>query len=208
MTDKPATPGDDRILVVDDDEFVCNSLKWLLLDEGYDVEVAPDGKKALELLSKRTYDLVLTDLMMPEVDGLAVLRRSKEVSPNTAVIILTGYGTLEAAMSALNQGAYDFLTKPCDDGEMRYKIQGALEQKRLKERLGKLESVAEKIAITEELLTQFAEYLGNEIERMARSSGEELKTSLVALKRRFDEIREAFGSLSGDDQSRDDTGVG
>ncbi|HUW58367.1 MAG TPA: response regulator [Planctomycetota bacterium] len=181
-------PRAGSILVVDDDEFVCNSLKWLLLDEGYEVEVSPDGKTALQMLTRRDFDLVLTDLMMPDVDGLAVLKQVKRASPATAVIILTGYGTLEAAMSALKDGAYDFLTKPCDDGEMKYKIKGALEQKRLRSRVAALEGAEAKLRAA-------AQSLDAELTRMTTLDGEELKTALAALKRKFDELRETLGPI-------------
>ena len=200
MSEEPTVGKGQEILVVDDDEFVCNSLKWLLIDEGYDVEVCTDGKSALQVLSKHNFDLVLTDLMMPEVDGLMVLQEVKRISPNTAVIILTGYGTLESAMAALREGAYDFLTKPCDDGEMKYKIQGALEQRRLKDRLGELEGTAERIDTAGELLAQFSEQFDRAIERMPGLSADELKTSLIGLKRKFDELRATLGLLGEDDR--------
>jgi DNA-binding NtrC family response regulator len=189
MVEKPTGARGERILVVDDDELVCSSLKWLLLDEGYTVEVAADGKSALSILSRQSFDLVLTDLMMPDVDGLAVLHEVKRISPNTAVIILTGYGTLEAAMAALKDGAYDFLTKPCDDGEMKYKIQGALEQKWLRTHLSEVEGAAEKLVAAAELLARFSEHLDREIKRLARLSGDELRKGLAGLKERFDELR-------------------
>ena len=129
-----------RILVVEDDEFVCNSLKWLLTDEGYQVEVTTEGAEALRLVEGNPYDLVITDLMMPGVDGLEVLKKVKSVSEDTSVIVLTGYGTVDAAVSALNEGAFDFLTKPCDDLEMKFKILNALEMKRLKARVRELEA--------------------------------------------------------------------
>jgi len=157
--------------------------------------VAVDGKSALEILSKRSFDLVLTDLMMPDVDGLAVLREVKRSAPNTAVIILTGYGTLEAAMAALNDGAYDFLTKPCDDGEMKYKIQGALEQKALRERLDELQDAAEKVTAAGELVRQFSDALDNELDRLDGLSAEQLKMRLAGLKRKFDELKKALGPL-------------
>ena len=78
--------------------------------------------------------------MMPEVGGLDVLKKVKETAPDTSVIVLTGYGTTEAAVSALEQGAFDFLTKPCDDLEMRFKILNALEMRRLKSRIRELEA--------------------------------------------------------------------
>jgi len=194
-----------RILVVDDDEFVCNSLKWLLLDEGYDVAVAVDGRSAIDILATSRFDLVLTDLMMPDVDGLAVLREVKRVDPNTAVIILTGYGTLEAAMAALKDGAYDFLTKPCDDGEMKYKIEGALEQKRLRERLGRLEDAAERIAAAGDLVAQFSRQFDKELERMEGLSSEEVKMGLAGLKRRFEELKKALGPIGEEDETGDGT---
>ena len=194
MTEAPTAKAD-SILVVDDDEFVCNSLKWLLIDEGYDVEVSPDGVSALQVLAKRDFDLVLTDLMMPDVDGLAVLKEVKRLSPTTGVIILTGYGTLEAAMSALEDGAYDFLTKPCDDGEMKYKIKGALEQKRLKERVGQLEDAARGIAAAGESLDRFSRHLDGEIARITTLDGETLKTALDALKKKCEEVKKALGVI-------------
>ncbi len=195
MTEKTAPKGS-RILVVDDDEFVCSSLKWLLMDEGYAVETAADGKSALGVLSRQAFDLVLTDLMMPEVDGLAVLREVKRVSPHTAVIILTGYGTLEAAMSALKEGAYDFLTKPCDDGEMRYKIQGALEQKRLKERLGELESAEERLSAARGLLDLLIRRFDEDAARTADLGPDQRRAALAGWKRALDEVREALGGKS------------
>jgi DNA-binding NtrC family response regulator len=182
-----------RILVVDDDEFVCSSLKWLLADDGYDVETAADGKNALVTLSRQTFDLVLTDLMMPDVDGLAVLREVKKRAPNTAVIILTGYGTLEAAMSALKDGAYDFLTKPCDDGEMRYKIQGALDQKRLRERLGELESSETRIAAARALLDHLVERFDQDAARLAESGPDERRAFVARWRRDLEDLRTALG---------------
>jgi two-component system, NtrC family, response regulator AtoC len=182
-----------RILVVDDDEFVCSSLKWLLADEGYDVETASDGKNALTILSRESFDLVLTDLMMPEVDGLAVLHEAKRVSPNTAVIILTGYGTLDAAMAALKDGAYDFLTKPCDDGEMRYKIEGALEQKRLRERLGRLESADSRLIAAREMAVRLLADFEADAARMAEMSPDERRAAVARRRRDLEELRTALG---------------
>jgi DNA-binding NtrC family response regulator len=192
MTENATRTGG-RILVVDDDEFVCSSLKWLLADEGYDVETASDGKSALGVLSRQAFDLVLTDLMMPDVDGMAVLRETKRISPHTAVIILTGYGTLEAAMSALKEGAYDFLTKPCDDGEMRYKIQGALEQKHLRVRLSELENAGARLATARELLDRLVERFDRDASLLAGKSADECRTILARWRRELDEVREALG---------------
>ena len=188
-TDSTETAHDDKILVVDDDEFVCNSLKWLLMEEGYDVGVAADGKTALRKMKEEDYDLILTDLMMPEVDGLAVLREAKESNPDTAVIILTGYGTLEAAISALEDGAYDFLTKPCDDGEMKYKIRGALEQRRLRRRVARLEEgPGEDWPAAREMLRVFLSRVDAQLERIQSQPPEAAGKTLAALRDRLNGI--------------------
>ncbi len=177
MTDKG------RILVVEDDEFVCNSLKWLLMDEGYAVEVTTDGRQALEVLSKDSFDLVITDLMMPEVSGLEVLKEAKSRSAETSVIVLTGYGTVEAAVSAMEQGAFDFLTKPCDDLEMKFKIVNALETKRLKDRVRELTERgardAERLANVEKTLKGLCERIESEA---GGEAGEKLSAALEGLK--------------------------
>ena len=195
--EKPTAVKTERILIVDDDEFVCNSLKWLLMDEGYNVEVAIDGKSAVELLDDDRFDLVLTDLMMPDVDGLAVLRKVKSASPNTSVIILTGYGTLEAAMAALEEGAYDFLTKPCEDGEMKYKIRGALEQKRLKERLAHFDGLDEKLAEASAMLKEVLAHLDGKLKDVDKRSVDELGVLLEDVKNRCDSVAKALDPADG-----------
>ena len=165
-----------RILVVEDDEFVCNSLKWLLTDEGYQVKVAVDGRRALAMIgAEAAYDLVITDLRMPDVDGLAVLKQVKAVSPDTPVIVLTGYGTVEAAVSALEEGAFDFLTKPCDDLEMKFKIINALEMKRLQTELRRLQTVTGRHGA-------LLDALGDALSALAgKSAGHPLEVHLKAL---------------------------
>lgn len=157
------------ILVVEDDEFVCNSLKWLLTDEGYDVDVATHGKQALEMVETTVYDLVITDLMMPEVDGLEVLKKVKAMGRETSVIVLTGYGTIEAAVRAMEEGAFDFLTKPCDDLEMKFKILNALEMKRLKTRIRQLEEKQQqdvkKLSLLQKHLICLADKIGRPEEK-------------------------------------------
>ena len=100
------------VLVVDDDASNAESVRKILEREGLPVRVAIDGKDALQILRKERVSVLLTDLMMPGVDGMALLRASALTSPATAVVLMTAYGTVEAAVEAMKEGAWDFITKP------------------------------------------------------------------------------------------------
>jgi signal transduction histidine kinase/DNA-binding response OmpR family regulator len=122
-----------KVLVVDDDPFALRSMARALGGESYQVVTAASGSGAIDLLKQDSFDLVLTDLKMPEVDGLAVLREAREIAPRAVVLILTGYASLESAIEALRKGAYDYLVKPCADDELKLKIARGLERVRLAE---------------------------------------------------------------------------
>ncbi|MGA9351588.1 MAG: response regulator, partial [Anaerolineae bacterium] len=122
-----------KILVVDDDQFALRSMAKALGGESYQVVTAASGSEAIELLRQDSFDLVLADLKMPEVDGLEVLRQSREIAPQAVVLILTAYASLESAIEALREGAYDYLVKPCADDELKLKIAKGLERVRLEE---------------------------------------------------------------------------
>ena len=132
-----------NILVVDDKDSLRNMLIETLVEEGYRVDAAEDGTKALDLVRNKSYDLVLTDLKMPDVDGLSVLSGIKDIDHDTAVIVMTAYGTIEDAVSAMKNGAYDFITKPFDTEHLCVLIDRALENRRL---------VAENTLLRQELL--------------------------------------------------------
>jgi len=131
------------ILVVDDKDSMRNMLTETLVEEGYRVDCAPDGRRALEMVRNKSYDLVLTDLKMPDVDGLEVLGGVKESDSDTSVIVMTAYGTIEDAVAAMKKGAYDFITKPFDTDHLCVLISRALENRRL---------VAENTLLRQELL--------------------------------------------------------
>lgn len=132
------------ILVVDDKDSMRNMLTQTLTEEGYRVDAAEDGKKALDLVRNKSYDLVLTDLKMPTIDGLEVLSGVKEIDEETSVIVMTAYGTIEDAVSAMKRGAYDFITKPFDTEHLCVLVNRALENRRM---------VAENTLLREELLS-------------------------------------------------------
>ncbi|MBK7143123.1 MAG: sigma-54-dependent Fis family transcriptional regulator [bacterium] len=132
------------ILVVDDKDSMRNMLTQTLTEEGYRVDAAEDGKKALDLVRNKSYDLVLTDLKMPTIDGLEVLSGVKEIDEETSVIVMTAYGTIEDAVNAMKRGAYDFITKPFDTEHLCVLVNRALENRRM---------VAENTLLREELLS-------------------------------------------------------
>lgn len=119
------------ILIVDDKDSMRNMLTETLSGEGYRVDTATDGKKALDLIRNKAYDLVLTDLKMPESDGLSVLSGTKQVDIETPVIMMTAYGTIEDAVAAMKLGAYDFITKPFDTEHLCVLVNRALESRRM-----------------------------------------------------------------------------
>ena len=103
---------DARVLVVDDELSMRELLGIMLRKTGYDVTLADGGEAAVELLGTTAFDLVITDLRMRKVDGMAVLRTAKEQSPQTVVLVVTAYASTETAVEAMKLGAYDYITKP------------------------------------------------------------------------------------------------
>jgi two-component system response regulator PilR (NtrC family) len=125
--------ADARILVVDDELSMREVLDITLRQEGYQVTLADGGQAALRELDAAPFDLVLTDLRMQDIDGLAVLRGVKERSPATAVIMVTAFASTDTAIEAMKLGAYDYVTKPFKLDELRLTIAAVLERKRLRE---------------------------------------------------------------------------
>lgn len=128
--ESPAAPRT-RLLVVDDEESVAITVSEVLRLDGYEVDTALSGEHAVERLRETQYDLVLTDLHMEGGDGLSVLTEVKRTSPLTIAIVLTGFASLESAIAAMRQGAYDYLVKPCIIDDMKHTIQRGLEHRRL-----------------------------------------------------------------------------
>jgi len=121
------------ILLVDDEPIIRKTLAGKLKDEGFTVLTAENGDKALAFLSTTRIHLVITDLMMEGMNGIQVLEGVKAKSPETAVIILTGYGDLTSAIDALRLGADDYLLKPCDLNELLFRMNKCLEKQELKQ---------------------------------------------------------------------------
>jgi len=117
-----------RVLVVEDDSTTRKGLQDLLTAWGYDVSVAVDGGEALERVAERPPSVVISDLVMPHLDGMGLLAELGRACPGTAVIILTGQGTIESAVQAMKDGAYDYLTKPVDPARLRIMLDKAVER--------------------------------------------------------------------------------
>ena len=122
-----------RVLVVDDEKSMRDLLSITLEKEGYDVVTAAGGEAAIEALRRDATDAVITDLRMPKVDGLQVLRAAKEISPDMAVIVITAVASTETAVEAMKLGAYDYITKPFKLDEVSLIVRNALERKRLRD---------------------------------------------------------------------------
>jgi DNA-binding NtrC family response regulator len=116
-----------KILVVDDDAVARDLLADALKKEGYEVEAFPSGEEAIERGRRGPVDLVLTDMKMGTVDGLTVLREFKRFSPDTSIVLLTSFGSLEGAIEAIKQGAYDYLAKPFKKEEIKLVVQRSLD---------------------------------------------------------------------------------
>jgi two-component system NtrC family response regulator len=120
-----------HILVVDDETAQREVVSGFLKKQGFDVTSAESGEKALELFRQESFDLVLTDQKMPNMSGLDLLQSVHSINPETAVILMTAYGSIEAAVSSIKGGAIDYLTKPLNLNELLFRIRQAGEHRRL-----------------------------------------------------------------------------
>ncbi len=122
----------ENILIADDDPIIRKSLREMLRLEGYEVDTAADGSEALKKLGQSGFDVVITDVKMPAVGGFELLSKIKSFSPDTVVILMTGYGSIEDAVNGIKAGAYEYITKPLNDNEIKLVIDRSLEHMRLR----------------------------------------------------------------------------
>ncbi|MBM4294540.1 MAG: sigma-54-dependent Fis family transcriptional regulator [Deltaproteobacteria bacterium] len=126
MTDAPA-----QILVIDDDKAMRDACFQTMTRQGYQVEVAANARQGLSTLERATFDVILLDLVMPDMDGLEALKKIKTLDPEVEVIIITGYGTIQSAVESIKSGAFHFLSKPFVPEDLRNLVGRALEKRRL-----------------------------------------------------------------------------
>ncbi|MDD2671179.1 MAG: sigma-54 dependent transcriptional regulator [Syntrophales bacterium] len=122
-----------RILIAEDDELNRENLRELLETGGYDVRAVEDGQAAMAAVLEEKYDLIITDLKMPNVDGLKLLKYAIDLNPESTVIMVTGYGSVDTAVEAMKFGAFDYITKPLKDDLVKLTVERALSFARLKE---------------------------------------------------------------------------
>ena len=127
-----------RILIVEDELIARENLDHVLKKDGYDTVAVASGLLAFKELEKQEFDLVMTDLRMQQVDGLQVLERTKELYPDTEVIMITGFATVSTAVEAMQKGAYHYLPKPYKIDEMRILVAKALEKHALRQEVTEL----------------------------------------------------------------------
>jgi len=133
-----------KILLVDDEAVFTTNMGKLLTNRGYKVTAANSGDAAIQALEKENFDVVVLDLKMPGMDGLATLKEIKKLGLFTETLILTGHGSIDTALEAIKLGAYDYLTKPCEIDDLVGKIEGAwqkkegAEKKEMKEKMQKV----------------------------------------------------------------------
>jgi two-component system response regulator PilR (NtrC family) len=138
-----------QVLVVDDEPGIREMLRAVLRADGHFVRVAASGEEALGVLSREAVDLLVTDLSMPEMDGVELLRRASRVSPETSAIVVTAFGSKETAIEAMRHGAVNYLEKPFDVEEMRLHVRNALSTRRLTDENRRLR---ERLAVHAEIL--------------------------------------------------------
>ncbi len=129
------------ILLVDDDHFVIDTLGNYLKELGYMITSAENGESAIKKLSEKDFELIITDLVMGQVDGLGVLKKAKEVNPLSMVMILTGYGGLTSSIDALRMDADDYLLKPCEREQIKTRVESCLKKYELLKRIKLYETI-------------------------------------------------------------------
>jgi len=152
-----------KVLIVDDDELIVESFERVFEEytTGFDIDKTTDSKKALELIEKKNYDLVITDLVMPDVDGIQVLQKVKELQPDSEVILITAYSSTSSALDAMHFGAFDYITKPLDLSELKMRITRAIKKR---------EAVLEK------------KHKVDEIERLCYTLAHDFKATILSIK--------------------------
>jgi DNA-binding NtrC family response regulator len=120
-----------KILVVDDEPSICHGCKLILSENGYDVEISYSGREGLEKISNTSFDLVLLDIKLPDMNGIKILKEINEKKNDVCIIMMTGHGTVENAVEAMKNGAFDFITKPFDEKDLVQSVLKALENRKL-----------------------------------------------------------------------------
>ncbi len=145
-----------HILIVDDDKAFRVATVALLQDEGYEVIAATSGEEAQKLIAGRKFDLILSDMVMAGMNGIEVLRFARQATPDTTVMMVTGFGSVQTAVEAMRLGAYDYLTKPCNNDELLIKVRRAIREREQSRELARLRSLVESTANFSSIISENA----------------------------------------------------
>ena len=117
------------ILVVDDERAIQDTLAWCLRNDGHEVRTAGSGEEAMDLMAGQGFDLIISDIIMPGLSGVDLLRKAQALHPRTLVVLITAYATVETAVEALREGASDYVLKPFKFEDVRFRVQRLLEHR-------------------------------------------------------------------------------
>jgi DNA-binding NtrC family response regulator len=120
-----------RLLMVDDEEVLCESLRRVLLKEGYEVDCAYCSEAALKLMQEKPYDIIVSDISLPDISGIELLRICKEYNPELIFIFITAYASIDSAVASIKTGAFEYLVKPIDHEEIKAVVKKSLHERRL-----------------------------------------------------------------------------
>ena len=164
-----------KILVIDDEKSIRSTLKEVLEYEKYDVDLASSGAEGIDLFNEGKYDIVLCDIKMPEMDGIEVLEKIHEAGTDTQVIMISGHGNIDTAVSAIKKGAYDFIEKPLDLNRMLITIRNAMDKSTL---ITETKVLKKKVAKTFEMVgtSVSMQHVKNMIDRVAPTDARVLIT--------------------------------
>lgn len=138
-----------KILIIDDEKSIRNTLRDILEYEKHEVKDAVDGAEGLQKIEQEKFDLILSDIKMPKVDGIELLARSLELQPDTPVIMISGHGTIETAVESIKKGAYDFISKPLDLNRLLITLRNALDRSTL---VKETKTLRKKISLKNEMI--------------------------------------------------------
>ncbi len=151
-----------NILVADDEKTTRELLARALLSKGFTVETASNGAEALEKIQEQPFDMLITDLLMPNIVGMELIQKARQILPDLIVIVITGHATLETAIQALKQGAYDYITKPFEPEFIIPVIERGLEKLHLRQKNAELEQITKKLQEIEQIKSDLLDTITHE----------------------------------------------
>jgi diguanylate cyclase (GGDEF)-like protein len=171
-----------NIIIIDDEERLGESLKTLLISDGYSVTFVTRGEDGIDMIKNGRYNILITDILMPGMDGFEVIKRVKEINPSILIIVITGYASMDSAVRALKEGAYDYIIKPFDYDLILNSVKRAVERIKLEE----------KIKEEENRLREYAKELKNKNKLLLELSNKDELTGVYNHRYFVNKLKEEF----------------